>query len=63
MRSFLVLSLVIAASQAIAYDCARKYCKNMESCEEAKYKLKQCGHKSLDRDKDGVPCENICPGG
>ena len=45
------------------YNCAKKYCSKMSSCEEAMYKLKKCGHKKLDRDKDGVPCEKICSGG
>ena len=37
-------------------------CGQMVNCEQAKQALK-CGHKQLDRDKDGVPCESICPGG
>ncbi|WP_083608571.1 excalibur calcium-binding domain-containing protein [Psychrobacter sp. Rd 27.2] len=37
-------------------------CGQMASCEQAKLALK-CGNKRLDRDKDGVPCESICPGG
>lgn len=37
-------------------------CGQMVSCEQAKQALK-CGNKRLDRDKDGVPCESICPGG
>jgi len=45
------------------YSCDKKYCKNMSSCEEAYYKLNTCGHGRLDRDNDGVPCENVCPGG
>lgn len=42
------------------YDCERKTCGAMASCEEAVHKLQQCGHKQLDRDGDGVPCEAIC---
>lgn len=42
------------------YNCERKYCKNMISCNEAYYKINVCGHTSLDRDHDGIPCENIC---
>ncbi|WP_414706631.1 excalibur calcium-binding domain-containing protein [Psychrobacter sp. UBA3068] len=34
----------------------------MASCEQAKLAL-ECGNTRLDRDKDGVPCESICPGG
>jgi hypothetical protein len=45
------------------YSCDKKNCGEMSSCEEAKYKLETCGHKRLDRDKNGVPCETICPGG
>ncbi len=37
-------------------------CGQMVSCEQAKQALK-CGNNKLDRDKDGVPCESICPGG
>lgn len=37
-------------------------CGQMANCEQAKQALK-CGNTKLDRDKDGVPCESICPGG
>lgn len=37
-----------------------KYCKEMRSCAEAKYHLNECGESRLDRDGDGVPCENVC---
>lgn len=37
-------------------------CGQMVNCEQAKLALK-CGNTKLDRDKDGVPCESICPGG
>lgn len=42
------------------YDCNKKYCKNMSSCSEAYYRFKTCGQKKLDRDDDGIPCENVC---
>ena len=45
------------------FDCNKKYCKDMQSCDEAEYQFKICGHSSLDGDSDGVPCENVCPGG
>ena len=42
-------------------DCsAKKYCKDMSICDEAKAYLVQCGMKNLDRDGDGVPCEALC---
>jgi hypothetical protein len=37
-----------------------RYCKDMSSCEEAEFALEQCGRAKLDRDKDGIPCENVC---
>lgn len=37
-------------------------CKQMASCEQA-YACLAAGRTSLDRDRDGVPCESICPGG
>lgn len=40
-----------------------KTCSNMSSCEEAYYQLNTCGCSVRDGDDDGVPCENICPGG
>lgn len=51
-------------SSGSSFSCSpRKTCGKMSSCEEAYYHLKECGNKRLDRDKDGVPCESICPGG
>jgi endonuclease YncB( thermonuclease family) len=38
----------------------KRYCKEMTSCEEAKFYLTQCGLSRLDGDGDGIPCENIC---
>ena len=38
----------------------QKYCKEMRSCAEAKYHLNVCAEGRLDRDKDGIPCENVC---
>ena len=39
---------------------AKKFCKEIKSCEEALFHLQQCKRKSLDRDKDGIPCEKLC---
>lgn len=38
----------------------KRTCKQMLTCEEATYYLRQCGVSSLDRDKDGVPCQGLC---
>jgi Excalibur calcium-binding domain len=41
--------------------CGSKYlCKDMDSCNEAKYYLNECGLSRLDADNDGIPCESIC---
>jgi len=42
------------------YSCDKKYCKNMTNCAEARYQLTVCGYGELDRDGDGIPCENVC---
>ena len=38
----------------------KHYCKEMASCEEAKFYLTQCGLSRLDGDGDGTPCEKLC---
>ena len=41
--------------------CGKKrYCSQMVSCEEARFYLTQCRVKTLDKNGDGVPCENLC---
>jgi endonuclease YncB( thermonuclease family) len=47
---------------AFTCDC-NKSCSAMASCEEAYFQLQQCGCGRRDGDNDGVPCEDICPGG
>ncbi|RJO60244.1 hypothetical protein C4544_05735 [candidate division WS5 bacterium] len=39
-----------------------KTCPYM-SCDEAYFQLDNCGCSVRDGDDDGVPCENVCPGG
>lgn len=43
-------------------DCAanKKTCKDMATCEEAKFYLQHCDRPRLDKDHDGVPCEKLC---
>lgn len=38
----------------------KRTCKQMDSCDEAKFYLSKCGVKSLDGDRDGVPCNSLC---
>ena len=39
----------------------KRYCREMTSCEEAKFYLTQCGVRSLDGNHDGVPCAKLWP--
>jgi endonuclease YncB( thermonuclease family) len=48
------------ASQASGQACgAKRYCREMASCTEARHYLNVCSVSSLDGDRDGVPCENL----
>ena len=50
-----------AATASGGFSCAgKRYCREMTSCEEAKFYLAQCGVGSLDGNRDGVPCETLC---
>lgn len=40
----------------------KKHCAQMNSCDEAHFYLTHCGAKSLDRNKNGMPCEELCAG-
>ncbi|MBP0482900.1 excalibur calcium-binding domain-containing protein [Sagittula sp. M10.9X] len=43
-----------------AFDCRDVSCRRLRSCEEACFKLIQCGQSKRDGDHDGIPCENLC---
>ncbi|PJG86577.1 excalibur calcium-binding domain-containing protein [Conservatibacter flavescens] len=65
MKKYLLIVTALFLSSSLfaaEYSCenSRKYCKEIKSCAEAKYYLNQCGESRLDRDGDGIPCENIC---
>ena len=48
-------------SPAEPFQCGIKtYCREMVSCDEARFHLRQCGLTRLDGDGDGVPCEALC---
>ncbi len=38
----------------------KRYCSQMSSCAEARFYLAECGVRSLDQNRDGVPCESLC---
>jgi len=43
------------------YTCgSKRHCSQMRSCDEAYFYLSQCGVKSLDSNRDGVPCGKLC---
>lgn len=54
--------LFSVSSQAAPWSCDDPvpYCREVSSCKEARFYLEQCGFHRLDRDGDGVPCENVC---
>ena len=60
VRSKSTKTVTKAKTSKPSFSCKKKYCKYMTSCAEARYQFKQCGHKGLDRDNDGIPCENVC---
>lgn len=39
---------------------AKRACREMASCEEARFYLNVCGLKRLDGDGNGIPCETLC---
>jgi len=47
---------------AICSNFIKKTCSQITTCVEAQQQL-ACGNNQIDGDKDGVPCESICPGG
>ena len=54
----------VAVGTSVPPACGTKtYCREMSSCEEARFFLAQCGLTRLDGDGDGVPCERLCRGG
>lgn len=54
-----------AASSGLAargkFTCSgKRFCREMNSCAEARFYLNECGVGRLDRDNDGIPCESLC---
>jgi len=43
------------------YTCgSKRYCTEMNSCDEAMYYFETCNLDRLDGDNDGIPCESLC---
>jgi len=58
-----VHSSATKAAPVVIYDesCGnKKRCVQMASCDEAHFYLTRCGVTTLDRNKDGMPCEALC---
>jgi hypothetical protein len=50
-----------ASTPGKSFTCGTKtYCREMGSCEEARFYLSSCELTRLDGDGDGIPCEAIC---
>ena len=43
-----------------SFTCSKRYCRQLSSCAEAVFALRQCGISRLDADHDGKPCEKLC---
>ena len=55
------LGLMQSVPVSVELSCqGKRTCKQMLTCEEATFYLQSCGVGSLDRDKDGVPCDGLC---
>ena len=51
----------VAIGVSVPPTCGTKtVCREMSSCEEARFFLVRCGLARLDGDGDGVPCERLC---
>ena len=49
------------AANRESFSCgAKRYCREMASCAEARFHLATCGVHTLDGDRDGQPCEKLC---
>lgn len=56
----------VSSPASVIYDatCAgKKSCIQMDSCAEAYFYLTRCGVAALDGNRDGTPCESLCPPG
>lgn len=50
-----------SANSGEPFSCSgKRFCRQMSSCAEAQFYLRQCGVGSLDGNSDGEPCEVLC---
>lgn len=50
----------VAVASAASGCGSKRHCSEMNTCDEARHYLTQCGIKTLDGNADGVPCESLC---
>ena len=51
----------VPSVKAESFSCgAKRTCREMASCAEARFHLETCGMRALDGDRDGLPCEKLC---
>lgn len=43
-----------------AKGCDKRSCAQLQTCDKARQYFLRCGDVSLDGDRDGTPCENLC---
>lgn len=53
-------SAPISSKTQSSYQCSKKRCKHISTCDEAMFLLKECKHTQIDHDGDGIPCEKLC---
>lgn len=50
-----------ASASSGSFTCGqKKFCREMTSCEEARFYLTRCGLTTIDGNHDGEPCETLC---
>lgn len=53
----------VVPTATMSHECkGKRTCKEMSTCEEAKFYLDNCGATKIDGDGDGIPCEKLCRG-
>jgi len=50
-----------SSGESAGWACGEKRrCRQMTSCEEARFHLEVCGARGLDGNGDGIPCNSLC---
>lgn len=55
-------SVAAPVAHGSVFECTGKqHCSQMSSCDEARFYIAHCPNTKMDGDRDGNPCENMCP--